>query len=247
MPDSISSTFFIGTSGWTYDHWRGCFYPQDLPKNRWFNFYTAHFNAVEINATFYRTFQDQTYLKWKDRAPQGFRYVLKVPKTITHRKLLKDVDKDIQTFCHSAALLEDTFEMFLLQIAPNLPYDPGLLSSALQAFPEPGRVAVEFRKGCWYSREIENLLASMGAVFCNVDSPRQKLTEFLTSERAYLRLHGHEHWYSSDYSLDELRKIAGLACQLIGRGAKQVFIFFNNDFGGYAPANALVLQKMLSE
>lgn len=238
-------TFFIGTSGWTYDHWRGDFYPRDLAKSRWFDYYAERFNAVEINATFYRAFKDQTYQKWKARAPRGFSYVLKVPKNITHRKLLKDVETDIQAFCRSTALLGETFEMILLQVSPNLPYDTGLLLSALEAFADPARVAVEFRHPRWYNPEIEHLLTSIGAVFCNVDSPRQDLTEILTSERAYLRLHGHEHWYSSDYSAEDLRKIAELARRLVARGARRVYAFFNNDFGGYAPVNASVLKNLL--
>jgi uncharacterized protein YecE (DUF72 family) len=78
-----------------------------------------------------------------------------------------------------------------------------------------------------------------------VDSPRQQLTEYLTSSRAYLRLHGHPNWYSSNYSTDELQKIACLAQRLGARGAERIYLFFNNDFGGYAPANALSIQKLL--
>lgn len=246
MSDQVSPACFVGTSGWTYDHWHGSFYPPDLAKSRWFDYYAGHFNSVEINATFYRAFQDQTYLKWKARAPLGFGYVLKAPKNITHRKLLRDVEADIQDFCRSAALLGEKFEMILLQAAPGLPYDPGLLRSALQAFDDPARVAVEFRHPRWYNPQIERLLSSLGAAFCNVDSPGQDLTEILTSERAYLRLHGHEQWYASDYSADDLLRIAGLIRRLVGRGARRVYVFFNNDFGGYAPFNALALQTLLT-
>lgn len=241
----VPPNFFIGTSGWTYDHWQGCFYPVELSKSRWFDFYAAQFNAVEVNATFYRTFQESTYLNWKNRAPQGFGYVLKAPKIITHFKLLKDVEADIQAFCRSAALLEEKFEMILLQVSPNLPCDHGLLRSALLAFDDPGRVAVEFRNDCWFTPETEKLLSSVGAVFCNVDSPRQKMTGILTSNRAYLRLHGRKHWYFYDYSKDELEEIAALARNLNRRGAERVYLFFNNDFGGYAPSNAQALQKMI--
>jgi uncharacterized protein YecE (DUF72 family) len=247
MGNNNPSNFFVGTSGWTYDHWRGCFYPPELAKSRWFDYYAREFNAVEINATFYRTFQNQTYLKWKARAPQGFGYVLKAPKTITHRKLLHEVETEIQLFSQSAGLLGESFEMILLQIAPNQPYDLNLLSDALLAFQDPSRVAVEFRNPCWFNSDTEHLLNSVGASFCNVDSPRQKLTGILTSARAYLRLHGHTHWYSSNYSPEELVEIANLARDLILRGARHVYIFFNNDFEGYAPANAMVLKKMLSE
>ena len=236
---------FVGTSGWTYDHWKGCFYPEGLPKSRWFDYYSSRFPAVEINATFYRTFKDQTYLNWRERAPQGFGYVLKAPRSITHRKYLLDAEEEIKSFSRSGTLLEDRFEMILLQVAPGTPFDLDRLSRALLAFPDPGRVAVEFRNPRWLCPAVEVLLQTVGAAFCNVDSPRQKLTEILTSDRAYLRLHGRKHWYSYNYSSSELEELAGIARRLADRGASRVYIFFNNDFEGYAPANALALLETL--
>jgi len=237
--------FCVGTSGWIYDHWKGCFYPEGLPKSRWFDFYSSHFPAVEVNATFYRTFKDQTYLNWRKRAPQNFAYVLKAPRLITHRKLLLDVKEDIKAFYRSCTLLEDRFEMILLQVAPGTPYDLDRLKEALLAFPDPSRVAVEFRHPHWLNPEVEALLRAVGVAYCNVDSPRQKLTDTLTSDRAYLRLHGRKHWYSYNYSTGELNEIADLARKLADRGASRVYVFFNNDFEGYAPANALILLKRL--
>jgi len=176
---SVEATYFVGTSGWTYDHWKGCFYPEGLAKSHWFDYYASRFTAVEINATFYRTFKDQTYQKWKARAPQGFAYVLKVSKTITHRKYLLDVDDQIKAFYRSCALLEEHFGMILLQVAPQTPYDLERLRKALLAFDDPGRVAVEFRNACWQTMEVERLLREVGVTYCNVDSPRQKLTGIL--------------------------------------------------------------------
>jgi len=241
------ATLFVGTSGWTYDDWKGCFYPKGLPKSRWFDYYSSRFPAVEINATFYRAFKDQTYLKWRERAPQGFGYVLKAPKIITHRKYLVDVEADVQVFIQSAALLEDKLEMILLQVAPGTPYDLERLQKALLAFNEPTQVAVEFRNPRWFTDEVEDLLKAVGATFCNPDSPRQKLTDILTSNRAYLRLHGREHWYSYNYSHEELIEIAKVAREMTRRGANRVYIFFNNDFEGYAPANALALLDILRD
>jgi len=245
-PENHPAKYLIGTSGWTYDHWKGNFYPPGLTKSHWFDFYAKQFNAVEVNATFYRVFGDQTFEKWKARAPQGFGYTLKAPKAISHRRLLKDVEEDIQVFCRSVDLLGDAYKMILLQISPDMPYDHGLLRSALQAFPEPGRVAVEFRAGYWFNPHTESLLSSVGAVFCNVDSPRQRMTEVLTSGRTYLRLHGRDHWYTSNYSTEDLKHVADVAHRLADRGASEVGIFFNNDYSGYAPANALELQKYLA-
>jgi uncharacterized protein YecE (DUF72 family) len=239
--------FFIGTSGWTYDHWKGCFYPDDLPKKRWFDYYTSYFTAVEVNATFYRIFKDEIYRKWKERAPLGFGYVLKAPKLITHRKYLVDVDRDIRAFYHSCTLLQEKFEMILLQVAPDMPYDLERLQRALLSFPDPHRVVVEFRRTEWFTENTLSLLREVGATMCNVDSPQQKLTDSLTSDRAYIRLHGRAHWYAHNYSPDELGEIAILARQLADKGATRVYIFFNNDFAGYAPANAIALRELLSE
>lgn len=240
------SPFFIGTSGWTYDHWKGRFYPDTLPKSHWFDYYASQFSAVEINATFYRTFKDQTYHNWKQRAPDEFGYVLKAPRLITHRKYLIDVDELIRTFYHSCSLLEEKFELILLQVAPQTPYDLERLRKALLAFPDPTKVAVEFRRPEWFSQETLSLLHTVGATICNVDSPRQHITDYLTSHKAYLRLHGRMHWYSYNYSDDELKDLAVLARDLTRRGAEKVYIFFNNDFEGYAPANALTLKRMLT-
>lgn len=243
--NNSEAVYFIGTSGWTYEHWKGCFYPQGLPKSHWFSYYSRNFCAVEINATFYRTFKEQTYQNWRERAPQGFGYVLKAPKTITHRKYLIDVGEDIDNFCRTSTLLGDKLEMILLQLAPVTPYDLEPLQKAILAFPDPSKVAVEFRNPSWYNQETENMLRKVGASFCNVDSPRQNLTNIITSKRAYLRMHGRKHWYSYNYSNAELKEIADLARYFVNRGANRVYIFFNNDYEGYAPANALSLLELL--
>jgi uncharacterized protein YecE (DUF72 family) len=245
-PSSRDARFFlVGTSGWTYAHWKGRFYPQDLPQKRWFEYYSGKFSAVEVNATFYRTFKDQTYQNWRERAPQGFGYVLKAPQLITHCKYLLGVEEDIRIFYRSCSLLEDKFEMILLQVAPNMPYDPARLRKALSAFPDPGRVAVEFRRDEWLNQGTLDLLREMGVTICNVDSPGHKLADSLTSSRAYLRLHGRRNWYTYNYSYDELAVIANLAHSLVNKGVRQVYIFFNNDYEGYAPANAMTLQDIL--
>ncbi|NJD59207.1 MAG: DUF72 domain-containing protein [Anaerolineales bacterium] len=237
--------YYIGTSGWTYEHWKGRFYPPELPQKKWFDHYSSQFSAVEVNATFYRTFKDQTYLNWRQGAPEGFGYVLKAPKLITHRKFLLDVEQDIQAFYRSCTLLGDKFKMILLQVAPNMPIDSGRLRTALSAFPDPTRAAVEFRRSDWYGQDTMRLLEELGATLCNVDSPQHKLTDHLTSTRAYLRMHGRGHWYSYNYSNTELEEIARLAQNLAKKGARQVYVFFNNDFEGYAPANALRLKQLL--
>ena len=150
---AMTKTVRVGTSGWSYPHWKAVFYPEGLARARWFEFYSRTFSTVEVNATFYRFFKESTYCKWRDTAPEGFRYVLKVPRVITHRKFLAGVDEDIRRFCASAAILEHTLGLLLLQLAPQTPYDPDRLGRALRAFEDPSRVAVEFRHKRWLNEQ----------------------------------------------------------------------------------------------
>jgi uncharacterized protein YecE (DUF72 family) len=240
------STTYIGTSGWSYPHWKGVFYPDDWPKSRWFEYYRSKFSTVEVNATFYRSFKDQTYQNWYEKAPQDFKYVLKAPKWITHRKYLIEVEPDIEAFWQSASLLKEKLGMILLQLAPSTPYDPRRLKRALTAFQDSRYVAVEFRHKRWLTQETKNLLQEMGSTFCNADSPKSELNNWLTSDTAYIRLHGHEHWYGYEYSNRELKNIYTLIKKMEKLGAKTIYVFFNNDIGGFAPKNALALMDILT-
>src|SRR5512136_3482829 len=200
----MSRQFLVGTSGWTYDHWKGNFYPDGLAKSRWFDHYARQFPAVEVNATFYRRFADQTYTRWHARAPGGFTYVLKVPKLITQRMYLVDASDEIHAFWRSASLLEGKLGLVLLQVAPGTPYDLDLLWQALEAFGDTHKVAVEFRRKEWLNEETLALLRECGAAFVSVDSPRQRPVDWVTSDAGYIRLHGRSRWYSHDYSSAEL-------------------------------------------
>ena len=235
----------IGTSGWSYEHWKGRFYPDSLAKSHWFDFYAQHFNTVEVNATFYRRFADRTYHKWREQAPEGFRYVLKAPRLITHRHRLQHVADLIADFCRSFRLLEEKSGLMLVQLPANLPYDPQRLQTALHCFDDPSRVVVEFRHPQWLTPEVFSLLENLGAGYCNPDSPEHQLSGLLSGRYGYLRLHGRRQWYADNYRQGELRSIAKTARQLQAQGAQEVFIFFNNDFEGYAPANAAALLQLL--
>jgi uncharacterized protein YecE (DUF72 family) len=118
-----ASPFVIGTSGWTYADWKGTFYPQGLAQSRWFGYYSGLFSSVEINATFYRAFLPHAYLGWRERAPDGFLYAVKVPRSITHEKMLLDTTEEILRFKGSTSLLGDKLGAVLLQMSPDTPYD----------------------------------------------------------------------------------------------------------------------------
>jgi uncharacterized protein YecE (DUF72 family) len=238
-------TIRVGTSGWSYDHWRGVFYPIGLAKNRWFDFYAKHFNTVEVNATFYRNFGDSTYRNWHDRAHEGFRYVLKVPRLISHRRRLHDTAELIAEFTRSAHLLGSRLGLLLLQLPPNLPCQPQLLDAALHDFKIPSLVVIEFRDERWLNEEIFSLLRKRGANYCNPDQPGHELTTIITGDIGYLRLHGQRAWYTDNYSQEALCFVAETARKMEQQGAREVFVFFNNDYAAFAPHNAMAFSQLV--
>lgn len=237
----------IGTSGWTYSDWRGNFYPADLPQHQWFAYYAKHFSVIEINATTYRYFKDEVYKKWRDQAPANFRYILKVPRLVTHYKRLKNCGDLIHQFWRSTQLLENKFGLILLQLPPNFVYNPDLLANALHEFPDPKKVIVEFRNPIWHTKEVKDLLTELGSTFCIADSPATKLIPWVTSNIAYVRMHGRTKWFDYNYSYPQLRVLKDFVLSLPNYGAKKIFVMFNNDYYAYAIKNALYLEKVLKK
>ena len=105
----------IGTSGWYYEHWKELFYPLDLPKSKWFEFYSRHFNTVEINNTFYHLPKEQSIQKWQKIAPENFVYAIKANRFITHIKKLKDACDSMKLFFDRIDLLLDKLGIVLYQ------------------------------------------------------------------------------------------------------------------------------------
>lgn len=237
--------YFIGTAGWNYPDWRGIFYPKHLPQKKWLAFYQDNFSIVEINATFYRFFKKEIFIKWRLAAEKNFKYIIKVNRNITHIKRLKNCKRLIKQFCQDVALLEDKLALILLQLPPSMPYDINRLKIALLQFDDPTKLVVEFRHKKWLTEETKNLLTSIGCTFCIADSPATKMVSWVTSQKAYIRLHGRTKWFNYKYSYLQLKNIINFAKHLPEQGAKKVYILLNNDYYAYAVQNARYLQKFL--
>ncbi|MBA7526103.1 hypothetical protein ES705_18263 [subsurface metagenome] len=240
----MNTNLYIGTSGWTYDHWKGLFYPSDLPKSRWFDFYKTQYNTVEINATFYRFFQEKTYLKWKEQVDESFRYVLKIPRLITHRKRLINVQNDLKEFYSSACLLENNLGLLLLQLPPYEHKNFYKLETSVSQLSFKNQLAIEFRHMSWYDKEVVDWCEKNNIIFCNVESEKINLTNYLTNETGYFRLHGKKGGYRYNYSEEELGYLARQIQKMQDSGAKSIYVFFNNDYDGYAPRNAISLKNI---
>ncbi len=171
----------IGTSGYQYDDWRGRFYPKTLPKSAWFAHYAEHFDAVEINATFYRLPEAATFERWRDAAPKGFCYALKFSRYGTHLKRLKDAADTIGLFIERARLLGPSLGPILVQLPPRWRVNVARLAAFLEAAPKQYRWAVEFRDPSWLCEDIYALLRKHRAALCIHDlieqHPRVRTTK----------------------------------------------------------------------
>src|SRR3954452_13331712 len=123
VSNSPAAGVHVGCSGWVYKHWRGLLYPEGLPQKRWFERYAEEFDPVEINASFYRVPLETTFRGWRDKAPPGFRYAVKVNRFITHMKKLLDCEEPLDRFIGLARLLGETLGPLLHQLPPSLHKD----------------------------------------------------------------------------------------------------------------------------
>ena len=147
----MSARFFIGTSGWHYDHWRGPFYPSKLPKTRWLEFYAGHFDTVEVNSSFYRLPSETAVGGWRRGTPPGFTFSMKASRYITHLKRLKDSAEAVRRFTERVKILKEKLGPLLYQLPPNMKRDDRRPESFLAGLPPGYRHAVEFRHSSWYN------------------------------------------------------------------------------------------------
>jgi uncharacterized protein YecE (DUF72 family) len=231
----------IGTSGYQYDHWKGIFYPEDLPKKRWFQHYASRFDTVEINNTFYRLPQATAFDAWRRQAPKGFCYALKLSRYGTHLKRLKDPKKWISNFTDRAKKLRAALGPILVQLPPNWDLNVERLQIFLKTAPANYRWALEFRDPRWLCAETYNLLKNHNAALCIHDRIEDHPRE-VTADWVYLRFHGVR--YGGSYTREVLRQQARHIKGYLDQGL-DVFAYFNNDRDGYAIQNATDLKREL--
>jgi uncharacterized protein YecE (DUF72 family) len=234
--------YYIGTSGWHYDDWRGRFYPEKLPKAQWLEFYARHFSTLELNNTFYRLPKESVFQKWHDSSPEGFVLSVKVSRYITHIKRLKDCGDEIDRFISKAIILKDKLGPLLYQLPPGLHRDDDILKSFLSILPQEMKHVIEFRHESWFTEEVYDILRRHHTGFCAFDMPKLTSPLLTTTNFAYIRFHGSDSLYSSCYTDEELAKWAKKITEL-AQNLKAVYIYFNNDVQGYALKNAETIRN----
>jgi uncharacterized protein YecE (DUF72 family) len=239
----IRGTARIGCSGWQYKHWRGDFYPGDLPVSRWFAYYGERFDTVELNNTFYRLPEAATFSKWKHAARPGFLYAVKASRFLTHMKKLKEPAEPLERLLTRARALGSTFGPLLFQLPPHWPLDIARLAAFLGALPTRHQCAIEFREPSWYDAKALALLKKHGVALCLHDMAGSASGKVDVGPFVYVRFHGITK-YSGSYDDGALDGWAEWLAERM-RGGLAVFAYFNNDMGGHAPRDAVRLRARI--
>jgi uncharacterized protein YecE (DUF72 family) len=236
--------YFIGTSGWHYDDWRHRFYPKEVPKAKWLEFYARHFPTVELNNSFYRLPSEAAFANWYDSSPPGFTFAVKVSRFITHIKRLRDCEEAVTNFMSRAGVLKEKLGPLLYQLPPSMHRNDETLASFLSSLPREFKHVIEFRHQSWLEEEVFEIMHQHHAGLCVFDMPDFTCPLRATADFAYIRFHGSDSLYSSCYSDEELadwaKRISDLAKNL-----DSVYIYFNNDVEGFALRNAEKIREFL--
>lgn len=235
---------YIGCSGFYNNDWKGTLYPEDAKSKDFLILYSKEFNCVEINSTFYRKPTAKTLTKWFDETPEDFRFFIKIPKTISHEKRMKDTKEEITAFCeHIQAHLKDKVSGFLYQFPPSFKNTAENLEIILENIDSNYLTVIEFRHESWWNDDIFNVLKENNIVFSGVSFPGNLPEEVVINHPyiLYYRLHGKPVLYKSEYSEEFLKNLA----ERIKESQHKTFIFFNNTWGTSAIKNSLYLKDIL--
>jgi uncharacterized protein YecE (DUF72 family) len=235
--------FFIGCSGFHYKHWKGKFYPRDLPERKWFEYYCMHFSSLELNVTFYRFPELSTLQRWYLNSPENFNFSVKVPRIITHYKKFHDTETLIRDFYQVVDEgLKEKLGCVLFQMPPSFIFSRERLDKIIASLDPSFRNVVEFRHRSWWQKEVYDLLEKHHISFCGMSHPDFPADLIRNTVFLYYRMHGIRQTYSSGYSEAELKALASELKKL--KHTNEVYIYFNNDVQGFAISNA---QSLISQ
>lgn len=235
----------IGTSGYHYKHWVGPFYPPRTPASKMLEYYIRHFDTLELNNSFYRLPTVGAFEGWRDATPDDFVFAVKASRFITHNKKLKDPENALNNLLPRAEHLGRKLGPVLFQLPPRWKVNPERLENLLEVLPREHRYTFEFRETSWMNPEINRILQCFNAAFCIYELAGYQSPFDVTADFAYVRLHGPAAGkYQGSYSNAQLKAWAQ-RIDAWARHLKSVYVYFDNDQGGYAAKNALTLKKMV--
>lgn len=248
-------SILIGTSGWHYDDWTGMFYPPDITGYNELTFYSQTFSTVENNSSFYRIAGESTYKTWNRMTPDDFTFSIKLNRFITHDnrlELTNEVQDKIHAILNTTQILGAKRGAILIQLPASFTYNLERLVLFFDYFTHAVRsqdhafdIAIEFRNKYWFSDEVYRVLKKYNVALVAAQSSRYPLSRKLTADVAYIRMHGPDKLFASSYSDEDLKEWVSYI-KTIENKVKRTYVYFNNDFYGYALKNAQKLQSYLS-
>ena len=237
---------YIGTSGWLYKHWVGKFYPEGSNAGQQFQFYSRHFDTIEINNSFYKLPPRTVFEGWYKHSPKKMIFAVKANRFITHMRKLTQPEEPVTRLFASIEALNEKLGPILFQLPPKWKVNVARLKEFLEVLPPGYRYAFEFRNETWYHEEIYELLKQHNCAFCIYQLAGHLSPMRITADFVYVRLHGPTAFkYQGSYSKAALKKWAK-QCAEWQKEQKDVFIYFDNDQEAFAAFNALTLKQLVS-
>ena len=237
----------VGTSGWSYQSWRGPFFPREVMVKHHLAFYTTQFLSTELNGVFYRTPSLDAVRGWRDQTPDDFVFAWKASKFITHWKRLSDKSRN------SLALIDERLKILgkkagpvLFQLPPQFKANRERLQSFMKLVPKRWTCSFEFRDKSWYADDILDVLRKHDVSLCLSDHRDAPAPWEVTASHVYVRGHGPGGHYKGHYSDKTLRDWAKRCRKWQGEG-RDVYVYFDNDQKSAAPFDAAKLCKILRD
>jgi uncharacterized protein YecE (DUF72 family) len=240
MPHDIR----IGTAGWSFPRTLEVFPAEGTGLER----YAAVFDCVEINSSFYRPHQRKTYERWATSTPAGFRFAVKVPRTITHERRLIDAAEPLERFLDECGELDEKLGPLLIQLPPSLRFDVQVVERFLADWRKATKAVtvLEPRHPTWFTEAVEAMLESFEIARVAADPAVVPAAAEPGgwSGLTYRRLHGSPAMYATSYDDGRLEP---LAAQVASEAeAAQAWCIFDNTQFGAATTDALKLIRLTS-
>jgi uncharacterized protein YecE (DUF72 family) len=265
LPDKL----YLGTVSWSKLDWVGPFYPAKLKPADFLETYARHFRAVEIDSTFYRIPNRSIVKGWKDRTPPGFIFTAKVPRVITHGKVLNNCQAEFTAFLRNIEILDDRLGPLLLQFpyfnksafASREQFE-GVLRPFLQAVPKDFQMALEIKNKNWIDADFLQLLRDHSVCLAVLVQTRKPGVDTLangldpeTANCCYVRFMGDRKAIESKTEKwdriidDKTAEMAVYANELKKIVANRVptYVFFSNYYAGFGPGSAKLFEKLWEE
>jgi uncharacterized protein YecE (DUF72 family) len=240
MKKTPKAQVHIGTSGWSYKHWKENFYPKKLKTTDWLQYYGNAFETVEINSTFYHTPSISTVKKWHAQVPDKFAFSIKASRYITHRKRLHDCAESVDFFYQRIKPFGSKLGPILFQLPPSFKANKERLIEFIGLLSKEYKYTFEFRHSTWFADDIYEILAGNNIALCITDLNGTLSPQEITSDFTYLRLHGPKKAYIGSYGSVKLKSWKRKIDKWVD-SSTSVYCYFDNDEKGYAIEDAKLL------